>query len=557
MSSPRERRQQKRQAREVPNTAQPGLPLHIEAVPAPASVTVAPDRYVVRRTDLFVGDVPLRQYLLDADMEWVVVFTRLLSELDYRPFLVHTARVGRRPFHPSILLGLQLYGLLQGKKSLRELQQLASIDVAAWYVCGGHRPDHSTLGNFILDHKDVLTEEFFLSTTKHLLKRLQVRKGFCAIDGTVVESAASRFGIIRLDALREKAAEAEQAAQQEPQDAALQRESGRLVVAREAAEKRAQERKLQSKDPLATCIVPQDSDAVVQPRKDGPSRPAYKPSLNVHESGLIVGQSVDPQSELTVLDSLLEQHERLFGEGPEMLAMDGGYHAIEVLRKMCEREIDVLCPSSAAKLEDPDREDEEPQGKKLPLYGKERFEFDEATNTYVCPAGQRLHVKQRETDRQRMPLTRYQGGEVCGNCEQRSRCTTGKNGRSIRRYDGEELKAEMKEVMKHPVRRAQFALRKATVEPVFGEMKGKQGADRFNRKGIGKVRAEWSLHCTAYNLRKAARRFRVKRGSGSTGSHESLGGRWGRARVARRRDEQRVTAVAQGAGKIGPMSYPR
>jgi len=48
----------------------------------------------------------------------------------------------------------------------------------------------------------------------------------------------------------------------------------------------------------------------------------------------------------------------------------------------------------------------------------------------------------------------------------------------------------------------EYALRGRTVEPVFGQIKDRQGLRQFLRRGIDNVRTEWSLACTVHNIRK-------------------------------------------------------
>jgi hypothetical protein len=50
--------------------------------------------------------------------------------------------------------------------------------------------------------------------------------------------------------------------------------------------------------------------------------------------------------------------------------------------------------------------------------------------------------------------------------------------------------------------RALYRLRGQTVEPVFGQMKGSQGADRLMVRGLAACAGEWTLHCVAHNLKK-------------------------------------------------------
>ena len=52
--------------------------------------------------------------------------------------------------------------------------------------------------------------------------------------------------------------------------------------------------------------------------------------------------------------------------------------------------------------------------------------------------------------------------------------------------------------------RALYALRKQTVEPVFGIIKSVMGFRQFSLRGLDKVRGEWSLVCLAWNLKRMA-----------------------------------------------------
>jgi hypothetical protein len=50
--------------------------------------------------------------------------------------------------------------------------------------------------------------------------------------------------------------------------------------------------------------------------------------------------------------------------------------------------------------------------------------------------------------------------------------------------------------------KARYALRKETVEPVFGQVKDVRGARRFMRRGLQACEAEWKLLCGTNNLLK-------------------------------------------------------
>jgi hypothetical protein len=53
--------------------------------------------------------------------------------------------------------------------------------------------------------------------------------------------------------------------------------------------------------------------------------------------------------------------------------------------------------------------------------------------------------------------------------------------------------------------RALYRQRGAAVEPVFGQMKDRQGADRFSMRGLARCRGEWQLDAAVHNLRKLHR----------------------------------------------------
>ena len=62
----------------------------------------------------------------------------------------------------------------------------------------------------------------------------------------------------------------------------------------------------------------------------------------------------------------------------------------------------------------------------------------------------------------------------------------------------------MKQRFKTRAGRARYALRKQTVEPVFGIIKGVMGFRQFLTRGLENVRNEWTLVCLAWNFKRMA-----------------------------------------------------
>ena len=60
-----------------------------------------------------------------------------------------------------------------------------------------------------------------------------------------------------------------------------------------------------------------------------------------------------------------------------------------------------------------------------------------------------------------------------------------------------------------------YAKRGASVEPVFGQMKDRQGVGQFSMRGLGACRGEWHLHAAVHNLRKLHRESARRRAAGS------------------------------------------
>ena len=63
----------------------------------------------------------------------------------------------------------------------------------------------------------------------------------------------------------------------------------------------------------------------------------------------------------------------------------------------------------------------------------------------------------------------------------------------------------MREVLLSPVGKLLYSLRKATVEPVFGQIKEIRGLRRFRFRGLRRVQYEWKLICATHNLLKLFR----------------------------------------------------
>lgn len=458
---------------------------------------------------LRLGERSLRDYLIEIGDRWIVDLEAALRAMDdlWVTFLPPTDR-GRPPYHPRILVGLVMYGMLTGQSSLRQLEELAARDLGAWWLCAGLRPDHSTLGNFVDTHADRLTDDFFVGITSRLARALRLKVGDVAIDGTITESAASALRGLRKEAAHQRRVAAEALAAEAPDDPERQRAAEAARVVEATIDARIEAREAQSLATGSVAVSPSDPEAVFQPRKDGAFRPAWVASILAHASGLILGQFVTPSGESAAVLPLLGQHGRILGAAPTCALMDGNYHCLSVIEPLAAGGVEALCPAVSAK------------NAATPLEARKRFDkhlfvYQPDSDQYVCPRGQSLLPFTHQTDRAGRHYTRYRSTS-CDGCADRLRCTESATGRVVKRYDGDALKEAIVARLRTPEGKAQYRRRAAMVEPPFGVLRERQGLRRFHRRGQRLVAAEFALHVTAYNLRKALRLWRSSAARGTS-----------------------------------------
>jgi transposase len=435
------------------------------------------------RARLFVGTVALDKYLEAEGLSWVLKLATLLGELDWKPFETAYKPGGRPPIHPRLMVGLILYGMMLKQVSLRQLEALSKRDIGAWWMAGGLTPDFSTFTRFIQRHREVLSEDFFVKTTWLIVKRLKLGKGTVAIDGTVMQSAASTATALKKEALVEQLEAA--------RDAGDGADVERLGKAVDAVEERAAARDAAGKDGGTIKVSVQEPEAVLQPKKNSRDHQlAYKPTVAAHSSGIIVGQALSPTSETECVPAVLAQHERVFGAQPERLMADAGFHTLAVLDFCVQRGLDALIPSGRGSAE---------RRTKKGHFPKSAFPWDAEAMRPRCPAGRLMSGGQTvQRDRHGREYREYRASN-CARCPLRAQCTDAKE-RGIKLYEGDELKAAMSEVMRHPAAKKAFRQRSAIVEPVFARMRN-SGFNRFRRRGRANARLELSLNCVAHNLR--------------------------------------------------------
>ena len=334
--------------------------------------------------DLFIGSVRVEEHLRVTGEREAFVVREVLSEMDFRELESGYRPGGRRPYSPRSMLGLVLYGVMQGVTSLRELERLARVNLGCMWASGGITPDHSVIGRFLTQHESQLSESQVSELTRGVLGRTGSGTRTVAGDGTVIQAAGSAYRQLKLEAARAASDKAREAAEDSPEDEGLRAKAAKAKEVKETLEERVEARRSKGKEGEHLRISATEPEAVSQPMKDKRQAPSYKPSVLANEMRVVLGLAVHPSSETGVVSSLLDQAQAL-GEVEELL-VDAGYHCDEVIDETLARDISLLCPQGRTHDEGSWTKHE---GKQIP---KSEFIYDAETDTYGCPQGERLVV---------------------------------------------------------------------------------------------------------------------------------------------------------------------
>lgn len=105
-------------------------------------------------------------------------------------------------------------------------------------------------------------------------------------------------------------------------------------------------------------------------------------------------------------------------------------------------------------------------------------------DSYLCQNQQWLTRRNSCSGGQSGPAYSVYACDACANCPLKSQCTRGAGGRTIKRYAVDAKKDVLRTKMGSAEHRQRYRKRQAMVEPVFSQLRGRQGLHRFRRKGL-------------------------------------------------------------------------
>jgi transposase len=440
--------------------------------------------------DYVPADAPVRAYdaMIDAMDLAAIGFT-----LDPR-------RVGNSQYDPQAMLKLLVYGYSYGVRSSRKLERECHYNLSFIWLTGGLKPDHKTIAEFRRKNKASLRNVI------HQCARICIDLNL--IDGNVLFMDGTR---LRANASIEHSWTVEKC---QKTLADLDRRITDLLSACETAdqteadqsslvhleEQLSDQTTLQSRitsilERLKTeekhSLNTTDPDCVRIHSRQG-SHAGYSGQIAVDDAhGLIVNSDVVAENnDSKQFSSQLEQANDVLDEPCQAACADAGFADYETLNTVDLDRTDVIvAPQTSSK-----------QTSNNNPFDKSHFTYDEKTDTYTCLEGHCLTCKGFDSKKHSYS---YYGGAVCRTCKHFGQCTTNRlQGRKVRRYEFEQLRASLEQRYQEPDAQAIFARRKGRVEHPFGHFKRNLEAGYFLLRGLAGVRAEMSLLAGCFNIRR-------------------------------------------------------
>jgi transposase len=412
------------------------------------------------------------------------------------------ATTGRPAYAPADLLKLYMYGYLYRLRSSRRLEQETHRNVELMWLLKKLRPDHKTIADFRKNNLQPLRQVCREFTV--LCKQLDLFAGeLVAIDGSKFKAVNAKERNFTRDKLTKLLAQIDQRiesylkdldGQDTQEDAGTP--GGAVADHVQAKIEALQHRKLRYADLQAQLEASGETQLSLT---DPESRAMKLGKGHGTEVCYNVQTAVDSKHKLIVandvtndtgdrdcLSPMALQAKDILGGPFDAVADVGYYHGEEV--KTC---LDAgITPYIARPVTSANQ--------KLGLFTKEDFIYDGASDTYQCPAGERLTFRFATVELGR-PI-RYYATSACTACPLKPQCTRNKGGRRLTRWVDEHLLEEMEQRVRR--RPEVMKQRKQLVEHPFGTMKRWWDAGYFLMRGLEKVRTEFSLTVLAYNLRR-------------------------------------------------------
>ena len=407
---------------------------------------------------------------------------------------------GKAAYHPAMMVRALLYGYCVGMMSSRRMERASYEDVAFRYLCANQHPDHDTFASFRQQHLPVLAG-LFTQVLQLCNKAGLVKLGHVAIDGTKQQANASKHKAMSYDRMDEKAKQ-------------LKAEVEKLLA--QAAETDAAEDTLYGKGKRGDEL---------------PAELARRESRlkKIAEAKAALEQEAREQAEAQkkAVEEKLEQRQK---------------KEEETGKKMGGRAPEVPDPEQARPEPKDQRNFTDPESRIMPD-GGHKGSFVQAYNAQIAVDSKAqiivaAEITQQTNDKQQLAPMLEQVVKNMGAKPVAVTADTGyfsasqvndERAEGIDLYiatgklkhgqpeppgvtepveppgETESAMEKMKRKLQTETGKALYKMRKAIVEPVFGQIKAARGIRAFLLRGMEKASAEWKLICATHNLLKLFR----------------------------------------------------
>jgi transposase len=443
----------------------------------------------------------LHEWLPEAHLARFLV--DVVSSLDlssiYKSYQEKDGR-GQAAYAPEMMVRVLLYGYATGVYSSRKIQTRTFEDVAFRYLSGDQHPDHATIAEFRKRHLDALSDLF----TQALLLCWEaglVKLGHVAIDGTKIKANASKHKAMSYKRMNETEARLKQEidallAAAEKTDAEEDAQHGKDVRGDELpVELQRRESRLQKIGEAKAALEQEAKEKAVRQRAETEQKLAEREEEERRTGKKKRGrkpEAHDPEQakpEDTAQRNFVDPESRIMPDGANKDSFVQGYNA-----QIAVDSASQVIVAAEVTQETNDKKQLVPMIAQMVANLEQKPEKVSADTGYFSEAN--------VTDESVKDVDLY---VATGRDQHNGVVETSSN--------PPPSDASPKEAMRHKLRtatgRAVYKMRKAIVEPVFGQIKEQRGFRRFSLRGQQNVRREWRLVCAVSNLLKLFRAGRV------------------------------------------------
>jgi transposase len=466
-------------------------------------------------------------------------------ELDLAPLdaRFRNDETGASAYDPRVMLKIVLLAYSRGLISSRSIERACRQSVLFMALSGDSQPSYTHIAKFVRE----LGEQIRPLFTQVLLtcdRQGLIGRQMFAIDGVKLPSNASKersgthqellHRADRLDKAARKMIELHRSKDAGGEDGAGDGDRQRRIDAlqREARATREflagnQPRRNARGQELKSNVTDNDS-AKMATSKGVIQGYAAQAAVDASHQVIVAAEVVGSGSEQAMLLPMIEQAKTVCGQHTVITA-DAGYHSQDNMQALLDAQIPAMVADGLMRKRD---ERLATQGrhkaKPDPLHDKTRsakeqrvrlfrpadFTVDEATNSCICPAGQRLYSNGSRCKTNGRIAHKYTGTLAgCGGCTVRRQCLRHPERTPVRQVSmfvkGQPGAHAATELMKQAIDSARgrqiYSRRIATVEPVFANIRHNKRLDRFTLRGKEKVGTQWRLYCLVHNIEKLAR----------------------------------------------------